>query len=250
MRSCASLSRWIGLTSDAHARRRRALEAARAASGEAGAQLARALATLTTSERRGSAPAAIVISPVPGRILRVVRESAGPVAAGTPLVEVGDVSRLEVVADLLSSDAARVRVGATGRVTGWGGKPLAVRVRTIEPAAFTKVSALGLEEQRVHVVLDLAEQPPPELGHDYRVDVTVVVREDKDVLRVPATALFRDRDRWALFKLEGGRARLVPVEIGASDGEWTAVTNGLVEDATVITQPADSIVDGARVAPR
>ncbi|WP_248360046.1 efflux RND transporter periplasmic adaptor subunit [Anaeromyxobacter oryzae] len=187
---------------------------------------------------------------MPGRILRVVRESAGPVAAGTPLVEVGDVSRLEVVADLLSSDAARVRVGATGRVTGWGGKPLAVRVRTIEPAAFTKVSALGLEEQRVHVVLDLAEQPPPELGHDYRVDVTVVVREDKDVLRVPATALFRDRDRWALFKLEGGRARLVPVEIGASDGEWTAVTNGLVEDATVITQPADSIVDGARVAPR
>ena len=188
--------------------------------------------------------------PVTGRVLRVIRESGGPIAVGTPLVEVGDVSQLEVVADLLSSDAARVRIGAAARVTGWGGKTLAGRVRKIEPAAFTKVSALGLEEQRVHVVLDLAEPAPPELGHDYRVDVAIVVWEGKDVVRVPATALFRDADRWAVFVVEDGRAWSKLVEIGASDGTSTVVTNGLAEHTTVIAQPADAIKDGTRVTPR
>lgn len=229
--------------------RRRALEAARAATREARAQLGRALAMLAADKPRGSTPAAIVSAPVTGRILRVVRESAGPIAAGTPLVEVGDVSQLEVVGDLLSSDAARVRPGAPARLVGWGGKPLAARVRKVEPAAFTKVSALGLEEQRVHVLLDLAEAPPPELGHDYRVNVAIVVREDRDALRVPATALFRDHDRWAVFAVEHGRARAVAIEIGASDGTWTAVTSGLAEGAIVIAQPADSIQEGTRVAP-
>jgi HlyD family secretion protein len=230
--------------------RRRALEAARAASREARAQLGRALAMLASDKPRGPVPAAIVTAPRSGRILRVIRESAGPVAAGTPLVEIGDVSQLEVIGDLLSSDAAKVRPGATARLTGWGGKPLLARVRNVEPAAFTKVSALGLEEQRVHVVLDLAEAPPPELGHDYRVNVAIVVREDKDALRVPATALFRHRDRWAVFAVERGRARLVSVEIGVSDGTRTAVTSGLAEGAIVIAQPGDSIEGGTRVAPR
>jgi HlyD family secretion protein len=205
---------------------------------------------LASDKPRGPAPAAIVTAPLSGRILRVIRESAGPVAAGTPLVEIGDVKQLEILGDLLSSDAAKVRAGATARVTGWGGKPLAARVRNVEPAAFTKVSALGLEEQRVHVVLDLAEPPPPELGHDYRVNVAIAVREDKDALRVPATALFRHRDRWAVFAVEKGRARVVAVEMGASDGTWTAVTNGLAEGAIVIVQPRDSIEEGSRLAPR
>ena len=229
--------------------RRRAVEAARAATREARAQLARANAIVSSDEPRGSAPAATVNAPIPGRVLRVIRESAGPVAIGTPLVEVGDVSRLEIVADLLSSDAAKVRSGARAWVTGWGGKPLVAHVRKIEPAAFTKVSALGLEEQRVHVVLDLAEPPPPQLGHDYRIDVAIVVWESRDVVRVPATALLRDRDRWAVFVVEDGRARLAPVEIGASDGTWTAVTSGLAENAKVIVQPADTIRDGTRVTP-
>jgi HlyD family secretion protein len=112
------------------------------------------------------------------------------------------------------------------------------------------VSALGLEEQRVNVVLDLAEPPPPELGHGYRVDVTIVVREDKEDLRVPATALYRYDDRWAVFAVEDGRARIVEVEIGPSDGTWTAVTNGLGVGATVIAQPSDTIEDGAHVATR
>ena len=230
--------------------RRRALDAARAATREARGQLSRAVAMLSSDKPRGPAPAVTVSAPVAGRVLRVLRESAGPVAIGTPLVEVGDVSHLEVVADLLSSDAAKVRSGATARVTGWGGAPLAARVRKIEPAAFTKVSALGLEEKRVHVVLDPTDPVPPELGHDYRVDVAIVIWEGKDVIRVPATALFRDGERWAVFAVEEGRARLTPVEIGASDGTWTAVTRGLAEQATVIAQPADTIKAGARVAPR
>jgi HlyD family secretion protein len=229
--------------------RRRALEAARAATDEARAQLSRALAALGAGQPRGPTPASIVNAPIAGRVLRVIRESAGPVAIGTPLVEVGDVTQLEIYADLLSSDAARVRVGASARVTGWGGQPLTARVRKIEPAAFTKVSALGLEEQRVHVVLDLAAPPPPELGHDYRVDVAITAWQGKDVVRVPATALFRDGDQWAVFVVRDGRAHATPVEIGASDGTSTAVTRGLDAGVTVIAQPSDTISDGSRVAP-
>jgi HlyD family secretion protein len=230
--------------------RRGALEAARAATREARARLGGALAALAADGPRAAAPTTVVTAPVSGRILRVIRESSGPVPAGTPLFEIGDVTHLEVVAELLSSDAARVRAGATARITGWGGKLLAARVRKVEPAAFTKVSALGLEEQRVHVVLDLAEPPPPELGHDYRVDVAIVVWEGTNVLRAPATALFRDGDQWAIFAVDHGRAREVPVEIGASDGTWTVITSGLVEGAMVIAQPTDAIQDGTRVAPR
>lgn len=230
--------------------RRRALEAARAATLEARAQLARAQSLLASDKPRGATPAAIVTAPIAGRVLHVIRESAGPVAVGMPLVEVGDVTRLEVYADLLSSDAAQVRTGAIAHVTGWGGKPIAARVRKIEPAAFTKVSALGLEEQRVHVVLDLADPPPPELGHDYRVDVTIDISDGKNAVRVPSTALFREDTRWAVFVVRGGRARVVPVEIGASDGTWTAVTGGLDEGSVVVAQPSDAIRAGTRVTPR
>lgn len=230
--------------------RQRAVDAAHAATREARAQLGRAQALLGPGKPGSAGPVTTVNSPVTGRILHVVRDSGGPVAAGAPLVEIGDVGELEVVADLLSSDAAQVRAGAPARVTGWGGPPLAARVRAIEPAAFTKVSALGLEEQRVHVVLDLDAPPPPALGHDYRVDVAIVVWQGRDVVRVPATALFRDGDRWAVFAVSGGRAHVTPVEIGASDGTWTAVTGGLAAGATVIAQPGDTIADGTRVAPR
>ncbi len=227
--------------------RRRALEAARALTREARAQLARANAIVATDRPRGPLPAAVVTAPMAGRILRVMRESAGPIAAGTPLVQVGDVGQLELVADLLSSDAAQVRAGAAARVTGWGGPPFDARVRKIEPAAFTKVSALGLEEQRVQVVLDLARPPPPELGHDYRVDVAIVVWEGVDVVRVPATALYRDGNEWAVFALEGGRARVRRVAIGPSDGEWTAIERGLASGDEVVAQPLDAIRDGTRV---
>ena len=228
--------------------RRRAAEAATAAAREARAELSRALAALALELPRAG-PSHPVRAPAAGKILRVLRESAGPVAAGTPLVEVGDVGNVEIQADLLSSDAAAVRPGARATVTGWGGpRVIAARVRRIDPAAFTKVSSLGLEEQRVNVVLDLAEPPPPGLGHDYRVDVAIVVWEGRGVLRVPSTALFRAGGRWAVFVVHGGRARETPVEVGPTDGTWTVVSSGVREGETVITQPADVIADGTRVA--
>lgn len=226
--------------------RRRALEAATAGAVQARAELARAQAILGASSDVGQPTP--VRSPASGNILHVLRESAGPVAAGTPLLEVGDIHRLEVNADLLSSDATEVRVGATATITGWGGpKPLGARVRRIDPAAFTKVSALGLEEQRVHVVLDLLEPPPPGLGHDYRVDVTTVVWEGKDVVRVPSTALFRVGDRWAVFRLADRRARKTLVDVGPTDGTWTATSSGVQEGDEVVTQPSDAIDDGTRI---
>jgi HlyD family secretion protein len=229
--------------------RRSALEATTAAAVQARAELARALAVLGSAEDPGQVTS--VHSPVTGKILRLLRESAGPVAAGTPLLEVGDVARLEVNADLLSSDAAMVREGAAATITGWGGAAsLQARVRRIDPAAFTKVSALGLEEQRVHAVLDLTEPPPQGLGHDYRVDVSVVVWEGRDVLRVPSTAMFRVGDRWAVFRVADSRARKLLIDVGPTDGTWTVATRGLQEGDEVITQPSDAIAEGTRVAHR
>lgn len=227
--------------------RHRAHEAASAAVREARAALARANAAIASATTPGDAPVAVA-SPISGQVLRVLRESAGPIAAGTPLVEAGDVTCLELRADLLSSDAAALRVGAAATITGWGGpKPLAARVRRVEPAAFTKVSALGLEEQRVHVVLDLVDPLPAGLGHDYRVDLSIVTWSGQDVLRVPSRALFRSGARWAVFALRDGRARETPVELGATDGTFTVVTHGLVEGDVVIAQPTDAITDGTRV---
>lgn len=227
--------------------RRRAAQGAAAAARTARAELARARAVLApASVKPGQVTP--VQSPVAGRILRVVRESAGPVTAGTPLLEVGDVTSMEIHADLLSSDAAKVRPGAAATITGWGGpQPIRAEVRRVDPAAFTKVSALGLEEQRVHVVLDLVEPPPAGLGHDYRVDAAVVVWEGKDVLRVPSTALFRSGQRWAVFVVRDGRAHKTLLDTGATDGTWTAVTGEVKNGDAVIVQPSDSINDGTRV---
>jgi HlyD family secretion protein len=229
--------------------RRRAAEAAAAGAREARAELSRALAVLAPEWAGGQAIS--VRAPAAGQVLRVLRRSAGPVAAGTPLLEVGDVASLEVDADLLSSDAAAVRPGAVATITGWGGpQAIAARVRRIDPAAFTKVSALGLEEQRVPVVLDLAGPPPPGLGHDYRVDVSVVIWEGRGVLRVPSTALFRVDGRWAVFVVGDGRARRTFVETGPTDGTWTVATAGLREGETVVTQPSDAIQEGTRLSLR
>jgi HlyD family secretion protein len=223
------------------------LESARAAVREARADLARAMAVVAPTSGAGGA-AFEVRSPAPGKVLRVLHESAGPIVAGTPLIEMGDVSDLEITADLLSSDAATVTPGATATISGWGGQPLSARVRRVDPAGFTKVSALGLEEQRVRVILDLADRPPLGLGHDYRVDVAILVWEGKDVLRVPTTALFRAGKEWATFSIRDGRARFTRVVTGSSDTTLTVVSAGLGESERVIPQPSDAIKDGARVS--
>jgi len=228
---------------------RREHDEARAAARQARAERERSKVTLAGGTEGGAAVP--VHAPIAGRVLRVLHESAGPVAAGTPLLEIGDVADLEITADLLSSDAVGVRDGARAWVRRWGGgAPITAHVRRIDPAGFTKISALGLEEQRVHVYLDLDDPAPAGLGHDFRVDAAIVVWEGRGVLEVPSTALFRSGDRWAVFAVSGGRARLVPIEVGASDDVSTVVTRGLAERDRVIVQPSDTIRDGTRVAER
>jgi HlyD family secretion protein len=191
----------------------------------------------------------VVRSPVPGRVLGVLHESEGVVNAGMPLLTVGDPASLEIVADFLTTDAVRIRPGAEVRIERWGGEPpLPARVRLVEPAAFTKISALGVEEQRVNVVCDLVEAVPA-LGDQYRVDVRVVL-SSATVLKVPATALFTTAGQWSVFVLREGRARLQRVEAGQMSDSEVQITRGLDPDQAVLVHPSDQIRDGVRVTAR
>jgi HlyD family secretion protein len=192
-------------------------------------------------------------SPVDGRVLRVFHESEGPVSLGAELVEVGDPLDLELVCDLVSEDAVRVRAGQPAEIRAWGGTtPLRARVRVVEPRGFTKVSPLGVEEQRVNVVLDLISPPAerPGLGDDFRIEARIEVDRVEDAVLVPLSALFRTGNTRGVFVVESGRARLVPVSI-ARRGEWMAeVTEGLVGGEQVIEYPPDTVRDGVAVRPR
>jgi HlyD family secretion protein len=224
------------------------LDADRAALAAARAELERARSALLR-------PAALagglipVRAPTTGVVLRVPQESEAVVMAGAPLVEIGDPSKIEVVAEFLSQDAVKMTAGAAATIEGWGGPPLEAQVRRVEPVARTKISALGVEEQRTNVILDLVK--PAEaarLGHDYRVDARVVVEEIADTVRVPVGALFRVERDWALYRVVDGRAVLTRVEAGPSDDVHRAVRGGLDSGATVILYPATGIADGARVS--
>lgn len=228
--------------------RRRAVETADAAIKTAENELARAEALAATNAGRNTQPAAVVAAPAVGRVLRVLHESAGPISAGTPLLEVGDVTAIEVVADFLTADALAMRPGADAMITDWGGSgAIHARVRRVDPAAFTKVSALGLEEQRVPV-LDLVD-PPAGLGHGFHVSVSVTVWSSPSAVVVPSTALFRVGDKWAVFSVQAGRAHLIIVALGASDGSRTVIDGGLDAGTPVIVQPSDVIRDGTKIAP-
>ena len=229
--------------------RRDAVEAARAAADAARADLRRAEAVVATGVARSGRAATLVPSPVSGRVLRVLRESAGPVASGTPLAEIGNTTDLEVTADLLTMDAMSVRPGAAAQIRDWGGSEgIPARVRRVDPAAFTKISALGLEEQRVRAVLDLVEPPPAGMGHDFRVTVSIDAWHGQDVITVPSTALFRTSEGWAVFVVREGRAQIMRVTPGPSDTRRTVVEQGLDEGASVVIQPSDLLTDGVRVA--
>ncbi len=191
-----------------------------------------------------------VRSPESGRVLKVVATSEQVVASGTPLVEIGDPRKLEIVVDLLSSDAVKVREGAKASIESWGGpETLAAHVRRVETAGFTKVSALGIEEQRVRVILDLDPgQPAAEgLGHEFRVFVRIQEWEATDAVRVPLGALFRHNDKWAVFRMTNDRAQLVDVGIGRRNSDVAQVTSGLRPDDRVIMHPSDRISAGVRV---
>lgn len=193
-------------------------------------------------------------SPIAGRVLKVVQASEGAVALGAPLLELGDTARLEVVAELLTADALRAVPGSPVRIERWGGDGvLEGRVRRVEPAAFTKVSALGVEEQRVRVLIDLTS--PPEqwraLGDGFRVGVRIVTRTLDKVIKVPVSAVFPRREGgFAVFVLDGGRARAMPVKLGARNGHEAWIESGVAAGATVIVYPPAATRDGLRVKPR
>lgn len=192
-------------------------------------------------------------SPVDGVVLRRIRESAAVVAQGEPLLEVADSTEIEVIADFLSKDAVQIRPGMQVILERWGGEEdLNGRVRLVEPAGFMKISALGVEEQRVWVVVELVDDSEvwQGLGDDFRVEVRVVVWTAEDALRVPTAALFRDGESWAVFVDDDGRARLRPVETGHRNGLQAEVLVGLSESDVVIIHPPDSIGDGSRIARR
>lgn len=210
-----------------------------------------ARAAVADAAARGDAWIAGVRAPASGRVLRVLRESGGPVEAGTPLVELGDPARLEVVVDLLTADAVRVRAGDRARVSAWGGDaPLAAVVRHVEPSAFTKVSPLGVEEQRVNAVLDPAGGGWEALGDGFSVEVAIVIDRRPDVLKAPASALFRTGGGWAVFAIEDGVARRRPVVVAARADREAAIAEGLREGDRVVLHPGDRIEDGRRVEAR
>jgi HlyD family secretion protein len=195
-----------------------------------------------------------VTSPVSGYVLRVPQESERIVIAGTPLVEIGDPERLEMVTDLLSADAVRVRPGAPVLIEEWGGEqPLHGRVRLVEPLGFLKISALGVEEQRVNVVIDFLEprQAWSRLGHGYRATVRIAVWSTRDAVRVPVSALFRSGRQWSVFAIDSeARARLRRVEVGPMNDEVAVVRRGLRAGDRVIVHPSDRVSEGVRVRER
>lgn len=198
-----------------------------------------------------------VSAPVSGQILRVLREDEGPVQAGTPLVEIGDPASLEVVVDVLTADAVLIRPRAPVSIVRWsrswdGDQALAGHVDRVEPSAFTRISALGVEEQRVNVVIDIDE--PREhwtaLGDGFRVEVRIVVWEDSDVLSVPASAVFRHDTRWAVYQVRDGVAHLVPVEVGQRNDDRVQILSGLDQGDRLVVHPSDRVSEGVEIAAR
>ena len=192
-------------------------------------------------------------APVRGQVLKIYQESAGVVQAGTPLLEIGDPRALEVVVDVLSTDAVRIEVGAVARIERWGGDyPLAARVRSKQPSAFTTRSALGVEEQRVPVLLDIVEDPArwASLGDGYRVEAHIRVANLEDAVVSPASALFRDEGSWHTFAVRAGKAHKVQVEAGARTPDWVQVKQGLSAGDQVVLYPSDQVANDVELAPQ
>ena len=229
----------------------RQLEAARAALRAADADVAVARAALmgATPQRAGGQPV-VVTAPIAGRIFRVLERSERVVPAGTPLIEIGDARGLEVVVEVLSEDAVRVAAGNDVLIEEWGGsEALRGRVQRVEPDAFTKLSALGVEEQRVNVIVDLLDTPPS-LGTGFRVEARIVTWQGSDVLTVPVSALFQLDGSWRAFVVANGRAALRNVGVGHRAVQHAEVLEGLVAGDEVIVFPSDAVTPGARVTTR
>lgn len=237
---------------------RAAVERTRAALQVSRFRLAEAKATLlepATNTTASQADCCIeVLAPIDGRVLRVVQESAGIVEPGQPLLQIGAPHDLEIITDLLSTDAVKVAPGAAVEIDGWGGADmLHGRVRRVEPSAFTKTSALGIEEQRVNVIIDLTGPPQAwsQLGHGFRVATRITIWQAQDVLRLPLSALFRVSGQWAVFVYgRDGRAELTFVTIDHMNSRTAELLSGLPEGARVVLHPSERIAQGTRLAIR
>ncbi len=215
-----------------------------------GLEVAQAALLALREERGDSKAIQSVVSPIAGQVLRVFEESERVIAAGTPLLEVGDPGDMEVTIDVLSTDAVRVEEGQLVWIEEWGGaEPMKGRVRRLEPAAFTRVSALGVDEQRVNVIVDL-DYTPPELGDGYRVTGRIVVWEKQEVLKVSSSALFRLDEAWGVFVVEDGAARSRGVSVGQRNGIEAEIHEGIDEGEQVILHPNIRITDGVGVESR
>jgi HlyD family secretion protein len=189
-------------------------------------------------------------SPIAGCVLRVAEKSERVVQAGTPVLIMGDPRKIEVVTDVLTTDAVNIKPGATAWLEGWGGDhPLRARVRLIEPAGFTKISALGVEEKRVNVIADFVD-PPSGLGEGYRVETRVVTWESAHVLKIPSSAAFRDRDGWSVFVIHNGRARQRAVQIGHRNQSEAEIVSGIAVGEDVILHPSNQLREGVPVRTR
>ncbi|MGQ7830842.1 efflux RND transporter periplasmic adaptor subunit [Altererythrobacter sp. Z27] len=238
------------------------LEAARtrvatdkSAVAQARGEIARLRAMIANPDGRGSGAPVPVRAPAGGKILSVINESEGVIAEGTPLVTIGNPDAIELVVDLLSREAVKVKPGDRVSVTQWGGpEPLAGRVQRVEPFGRLKISALGIEEQRVNVIIDLIDLSVAQaarLGHGYQIDATIELWRDENALRVPIGALFRGpKGEWQVFAIEDGRSRVRTVELGQINDEYAQVLGGLAQGDQVVLNPGNTAEDGSRVAPR
>jgi HlyD family secretion protein len=223
------------------------LEAARSGAQAAAHQVEEATAALMSqTDHRESTPVAVE-SPVDGRILRLLEQSERVLTPGAPIVEIGYTPKLEVVADFLTADAVKIHPGMAAIIDDWGGdRPLHARVRVVEPGAFTKISALGVEEQRVNVILDFTEGSA-NLADAYRVEVQVIRWEDSNVLSVPSSAVFRTDANWAVFRVSNGLAHRIQVKLGHRGNYETEVLEGLDVGDLIILHPSPDVREGARV---
>ncbi len=220
-------------------------------------QSARAVLDIASGQRpegpEGERTLLDVHSPTAGLVLRRHRCCEGAINPGDPVLDVGDLADLEVQVDLLSMDAVRVRSGMRVNITGWGGdEMLDARVRRVEPAGFTRVSALGVDEQRVPVIVDFVDvaRAAEQLGVEFRVEAEFVLWEGEEVVQIPTSALFRSDGRWTVFVVDGGRAQQRQVEVGRRSGMVTQILDGLTPGEIVVTHPGDRIRDGVRVEPQ
>ena len=212
-----------------------------------------AIASTARLQAGGAAEVVRVRAPVDAHVLKLLHQDEGAVAAGQPLLEIGDPATLEVEVEVLSTHAVQIAPGARVVLDRWGGEGLLQgTVRVVEPGGYTKISALGVEEQRVRVIVDFSSprEAWARLGDGYRVEARFVLWEGRDVLQLPTSALFRQGEGWAAFTLHGGRARITPVRIGRRAGLATQLVSGLAAGDKVITHPDDRLHDGVRVKPR